>query len=98
MRTPSNAVLTRMVNGIGDTRNHSTKQRTKSEHSMKTKQPQCTKRRYTKEGAQMALLETQIERTLHHSNKRKETRAYYHPPCKAWHLTKLEKADNGKQV
>lgn len=59
--------------------------------------PQCHKRRYvTLELAQMALLEMRISRDLHHNQKRKEQRIYYHKLCKAWHITKV--AENGNRI
>lgn len=56
---------------------------------------ECTKRRYTRKAAQMALLETKMRRSLHGNTRRKEQRVYYHKPCKAWHITSQERADNG---
>jgi hypothetical protein len=102
MRTPRNAAPIRKVYGITGAHIQSMKQGTKSEPFMNQPQSgQCTKRRYTKRGAEMALLETRIEKELHHNQKRREQRAYYHKPCKAWHITKMPLAkgkSNGNTV
>lgn len=55
---------------------------------------ECAKRKYTKKGAQMALLETKISRSLHNHNRRREQRIYYHRVCKAWHITSMPKVGN----
>jgi hypothetical protein len=90
MPAPRNAAPIRKVHGITGAHTQSMKQGTKSEPFMNQPQSgQCTKRRYTKRGAEMALLETRIAKELHHNQKRREQRAYYHKPCKAWHITKM---------
>jgi hypothetical protein len=47
----------------------------------------CTKRCYhDRIAASMALMRLQRQDKLDHT----EQRAYYHKPCKAWHLTSRE--------
>ena len=50
--------------------------------------PPCRKRRLaTLKAAEAALLRARIAAELRGDRRRREQRAYYHPPCKAYHLT-----------
>lgn len=46
----------------------------------------------------MALLETRIAKELRHNTKRRETRIYYHRPCKAWHITSMPIAKDNENA
>jgi hypothetical protein len=57
----------------------------------------CEKVCFSEDGAANALLNAKIARSLYHSQKRKEIRAYFHYDCGHWHLTSKEERNSGER-
>lgn len=52
--------------------------------------PACAKRRLpTRKAAERELLRARIAAELRGQRNRREQRVYYHPPCRAYHLTSM---------